>query len=92
MWRGYEQSLTKYGLIICLEWINVRGYNDSCYERIEAFWDEDNEHYDDPPWLGDERFHRSHRSKLLQKDYEWYSQYFNEPLNLEYWWPTKEMS
>ena len=45
-----------------------------------------------PPWFGLDKFHRSHRSNLLRKDYEYYSEYFDEPSNLEYYWPTKEVS
>ena len=30
MWRGYEQALALYGLVICSEW-RERGYNDSLY-------------------------------------------------------------
>jgi hypothetical protein len=41
-----------------------------------------------PPWFGEEEFHKSHRSNLLRKDYEYYSQYFDEPSNLEYLWPV----
>lgn len=86
MWKGSEQCLVEYGLTICSEWID-RGYNDTCYDKIDAFW---RDYYHEPEWLGDERFHRAHRSVLLQKDYEYYSKYFDEPLDIEYWWPTKE--
>ena len=41
-----------------------------------------------PPWLGDDRVHSSHRSNLLNKDQEFYSQYnWKEPNNMEYYWP-----
>jgi len=43
-----------------------------------------------PKWWGDERFHASHRSKLLFKYPEFYSKYgWTEPNNLEYFWPSK---
>ena len=37
------------------------------------FYDIDNVEY--PDWLGDERFHSSHRANLLRKNFEFYSQY-----------------
>ena len=41
-----------------------------------------------PPWLGDDDFHRSHRSSLLTKDPDWYGEIFTdvEP-RLPYVWP-----
>jgi hypothetical protein len=45
-----------------------------------------------PSWFGLEEFHRSHRSNLLRKDYEYYSQYFDEDPNLPYYWPAKEVA
>ena len=43
-----------------------------------------------PPWLGDEDFHRSHRSSLLNKDPEWYGDVFTDvPPDLPYVWPSK---
>jgi hypothetical protein len=47
--------------------------------------------YQKPPWLGNEDFHRSHRSNLLRKYPEHYRQFWpDEPDNLPYFWPTKE--
>jgi hypothetical protein len=44
-----------------------------------------------PFWLGNEKFHASHRSNLLRKDFKFYSQYgWQEENNLPYIWPTKE--
>ena len=43
-----------------------------------------------PPWFGDERFHRSHRSNLLRKDPDWYGgQGWNEGPGLPYFWPVE---
>jgi len=33
MWRGWEDALALYGVIICEEWIS-RGYKDTCREKI----------------------------------------------------------
>ena len=85
MWRGYEQSLIDYGVVICDEWIR-RGYKDTCRPLIRNF------RYSfklsgPPHWLGDEAFHRSHRSNLTRKKPEHYSQFWIEPPDLEYVWP-----
>jgi hypothetical protein len=50
------------------------------------------EETENPPWLGIEEFHSSHRAALLAKDYDWYSQWgWVEKPVIDYWWPTKEM-
>jgi hypothetical protein len=90
MWRGYENTLAVYGITICLEWIE-RGYNDN---QLEWFRNKvisyDND--DTPPWLGNKDFHLSHRSNLLRKNLDHYSQFWpNVPDNLEYVWPSKEL-
>lgn len=41
-----------------------------------------------PWWLGYPKFHRSHRSNLLRKDYSHYRAYFTEPSDLPYFWPV----
>jgi hypothetical protein len=48
-------------------------------------------HY--PPWLGNESFHASHRSNLLRKDFDYYSQFkWTEPTTLPYIWPSKDLT
>lgn len=82
MWEGYEEALKLYQNFTIQEWIN-RGYNNTMkleelnYKKITL-----------PPWFGNKEFHRSHRSNLLRKDYEYYSQYFDEPVDIEYYWPV----
>ena len=82
MWRGYEDSLKEYFNSILMEWIE-RGYkNNMLYEII-------NKQYPIkyPFWLGNEKFHASHRSNLLRKNFEWYSKFgWTEPNNLPYIW------
>jgi hypothetical protein len=85
MWRGYESALQLYQNFTISEWIK-RGYkNNMEFEIIE------NEVLM-PSWLGDERLHRSHRSNLLRKDWEYYSTYFNEDPSLPYFWPLEKTS
>ena len=82
MWTGYEEALKLYQNHTIAEWMN-RGYkNNMAFEEI------DSSAIVMPPWFGSEDFHRSHRSNLLRKNYEYYSQWFNEPSDLEYLWPV----
>jgi hypothetical protein len=98
MWRGHEEALGAYGLAICREWCR-RGHADTCDTKIR---DElaglgigtvrDQAELARagalPPWLGDEDFHRRHRSSLLQKDPAWYGEHFTDvPPGLPYIWP-----
>lgn len=86
MWRGYERCLVDYGLIICKEWID-RGYNDTCFDKILKYQQRWSKGVP-PPWLGDPKFHLSHRSNLLRKDLDFYRQFFpNDPDDLPYIWP-----
>ena len=86
MWRGYEPALVAYGLAICNEWTE-RGGADTCAVQIASEGPPpDSENL--PPWIGDEDFHRSHRSALLRKEPEFYAQYFDEPDDLPYVWPA----
>ena len=44
-----------------------------------------------PHWLGNEKFHSSHRANLLRKDYEYYSQFgWDENPESPYVWHDKE--
>lgn len=92
MWRGYEPSLTLYGVLVCDEWLR-RGHEDTCRAKIVAECPVDfsntiiTKH---PPWLGNKEFHASHQSALLRKDPLWYGQYhWTVPNNLPYVWPVK---
>jgi len=67
MWTPYVPALKQYTNIIITEWIG-RGYNNNM-----EFYDIDNVEY--PEWLGNEKFHSSHRANLLRKDFDWYSQF-----------------
>jgi len=83
MWEGYEEALTVYGNVMIAEW-RRRGYKNSMEllrvaRRVP------------PPWLGNRRFHNSHKSNLLRKDSEYYGQFgWNVPDDLPYVWPTQE--
>jgi len=81
MWRGYVPALKIYFNIILREWIS-RGYESNMIPyNIETA--------KTPPWISDERVHRSHRSRLIQKDPKYYGPLFPDtPNNLNYYWPV----
>lgn len=95
MWRGYTQSLAVYGACMCLEW-RRRGFNDSLWpEFLDAYGvftsvgDVIIAPAPKPTWIGDEKFHASHRSNLLRKDSEFYGKFgWAEPDDLPYFWPV----
>jgi len=82
MWAGHEDCLKHYLNCIIEEW-EKRGYkNNMLKEEVNML------RY--PYWLGDERLHKSHKSKLLEKDKEFYGRYgWNVEPGLSYFWPTK---
>jgi hypothetical protein len=82
MWTGYEEALKLYQNYTIKEWMG-RGYKNTM--QLEEV---DLQAVIMPPWFGEEEFHRSHKSNLLRKDYEYYSQYFDDPSDLEYHWPV----
>lgn len=84
MWKNHEEALAEYGYKICLEWIS-RGYKDSL---LNYFKDRLGTKALYPKWLGSTKFHNSHKSNLLRKDYNYYKKYnWNVPDNLPYIWP-----
>lgn len=98
MWRGFPEGLAAYSLAVCEEWTR-RGFADSVAESIRADLATAGLSSPDaqaalaaagrlPGWLGDDRFHRSHRQVLLTKLPEHYRQFFpdDEP-GTTYVWP-----
>ena len=85
MWTGYENALMEYSNVIIKEWVR-RGFKNTM-ALVDVCGEVRN-----PSWLGDEVFHSAHRSNLLRKDFDYYSQFkWNEPLDLPYVWPTKDI-
>ncbi len=100
MWAGYEEALTAYALAMCAEW-TARGHADTvattvvddlrigtgCHAvRTQAELAAAGLL---PPWLGDEEFHRSHRSALRRKEPELYRPAFPDvDDDLPYVWPA----
>ena len=81
MWRGYENALKLYMNLCIDEWVD-RGYNNNM--KHEVIFGE----VKYPPWLGNDRFHASHKSNLVRKFPEHYRKYFaSVGADLPYAWP-----
>jgi hypothetical protein len=101
MWRGYPEAVAAYGLAVCAEWVS-RGRADTCAATIVADLAAAGlppprtqaqlaERGLLPPWLGDERVHRSHRRALAAKLPEHYGSLFPEVESEApgYHWPVR---
>ncbi|GJQ43953.1 MAG: hypothetical protein JETCAE03_34510 [Ignavibacteriaceae bacterium] len=90
MWRGHEFHLGLY-LLAGLSVLRERSGKD--YNEIEMKIKTEmfkHKNTGAPKWLGDDKFHSSHRSNLLRKNKEHYSQFgWKESDNLPYYWPIK---
>jgi hypothetical protein len=96
MWDGYEYLLALYGSVMSTEW-KRRGYVDNLlpyFEEKMKVLSMMDYHFDGLPWfVGCEPFHESHRSNLLRKAPEFYSEIFSgTPSDLPYIWTPEEMS
>ena len=101
MWRGHEEALGRYAFTVCEVWTEL-GFGDTCAATLGS----DLAAYGVPAvrtqpelaaagalpsWLGEEEFHRSHRSSLLRKDPDFYGPKFSDvPDDLPYVWPLPE--
>lgn len=81
MWDGYELALAWYHNIVIQEWI-CRGYKNTMpFEELKG-------QLIFPPWIGNTKFHASHRSNLLRKNPSHYSKFgWLESPDLPYIWP-----
>lgn len=89
MWRGYEDALALYGLVMSREWQH-RGHRDTCFDKIGSFlprgWRRPLRR---PPWLGDPRLHLAHQAALVRKLPEHYRRFFpGVDEGLEMYWPS----
>ena len=83
MWKDYGPALKHYTNVFIQEWIN-RGYNNNMefYDTGKIIM---------PDWIGNEKFHSSHRANLLRKDFDYYSQFgWTENPERPYVWHDKE--
>lgn len=93
MWRGHLFQLLDYQYAICREWVEVRGFKDTCLDKsidivMSSNWYAELD--DDPAWLGNADLHASHRSNLVRKNAIHYTPLFEAGLSdsLEYVWPV----
>jgi hypothetical protein len=107
MWRGYETALYAYIQQMVIEW-KSRGYKSTIGDKAQATILRANElgiidsaDLRFPNWMQDKDFYSrltsSHRTALLSKNYEWYSQ-FNwdedhgvEPEGYDYVWANSRV-
>lgn len=86
MWKGYENALAEYHNDIITEWIK-RGYKNN----MNFIFLTQKPKY--PWWLGNEDFHRSMRSRLIEKLPDFYSPLFPNDKGFnegKYLWPVNE--
>lgn len=92
-WKNNIPALALYGIICCETWIDL-GYKDTCLDKILNIMRKSNlkAAIVIPDFMGNDKFHVSHRSNLLRKDPEFHSRYgWTESDNLEYFWPSKDL-
>jgi hypothetical protein len=95
MWRGHDEALATYGVVICRAWTAL-GHVDTVEDKLVAELGPAPRSQAElaragllPSWLGDETFHRSHRSALVRKDPARYRPLFPDvPDDLPYVWPV----
>lgn len=92
MWRNNVQALMLYTDCAIREWVR-RGYQNTMPLMLASDTDPASIYPGAsstamPLWLGRPELHASHRRRLLQKDYEWYSQFgWTEKPEGDYLWP-----
>ena len=103
MWRGHEAALYRYIQAMVDEWIR-RGYKSTIGDKAKATLKRGYElgiisqPASNPSWMSNTSFYSdtaaSHRMALLNKDYEWYSQFKwpedsgVRPESYDYIWPV----
>lgn len=81
MWEKYPDALKEYANEMLGE-IRKRGKVKTKMRLLK------NKKTDYPKWLGNSKFHSSHRAALLKKDFKWYKQFaWKEKPRIDYIWP-----
>ena len=84
MWYHYYDALMYYGFECYIEWRRrflacerggKRDHKSGEWIKNQFYAIGYSATIANPPWLGDERLHSSHRACLLAKNFEWYSQF-----------------
>ncbi len=100
MWVGHTEALTSYGRVMCVVWTGRGGADtvlDSLTSEAAAAGLSTVRPQAElaaagalPRWLGDDAFHRSHRSALVRKDPAHYGPQFPDAdPELPYVWPVR---
>lgn len=90
MWSGCTEALMLYTDCCIKEWMR-RGFENNMPLMLDIYAPYALK-LKMPEWLGDEKFHASHRAALLHKEHEWYSQFgWTEEPVLDYVWPKGEV-
>lgn len=85
MWKDDVDALKIYHNLCIQEWV-ARGYNNNM-----SLFQIEEDAVEMPKWLGFKPFHSSHRSVLLWKDFDFYSQYeWDEKPGNTYVWRDKQ--
>jgi len=83
MWKSYETALTQYYNIFWSYCVKIHKIKTKKTTLLP-----ESKNIIMPFWFGEEQFHSSHRSNLLRKNFEFYSQYgWQEPSDKLYVWP-----
>jgi len=107
MWMGYQEALIAYGLAMVKECTARKRYSefDSFFEyrfNREHTTQEFNNlstFMELPPFIGDTKFHTSHRNALLVKNPRWYGDLgwveglvaLARPPKIAYFWPVRHV-
>ena len=93
MWEGYENALELYHDYSILEW-KKRGYKNTMEYKVFKSDTPEYEHIPEMPWwFGLKKIHRSHRSRLIAKDPQFYLPIFPDDEGYndgKYWWPDNK--
>lgn len=104
MWENNIEALALYGIVCCIIWIqrgyrdtcrkktlkilnDISIYGNYSESRLFYFYYNYRKNFL-PDWFGNEEFHKSHRSNLLRKNYEYYKKFdWKESIDIPYVWP-----
>jgi hypothetical protein len=83
MWEGYEKALKQYMNACIDEWVK-RGFGNTMPKAVIKG------EVERPCWLGDDKFHASHRANLLRKNPAFYRRFgWTEDPTTPYVWPVR---
>ena len=84
MWQGCSDALKSYANEILAE-VKKRGKVKTKMRPLRVG------KIKYPSWLGNKKFHSSHRAALLKKEYGWYKQFsWKEKPKIDYIWPKQK--